>query len=534
MKNNLIKYWIFTLVLTSIGCSDSFLDEESRSLLTADNLYTSYAGFQSGLNGIHANVALERYNLAEPSELTIVFGLGGTDVITSPYWYKDLNEFGDRISPEHRTIGNVFDWLYSIINACNTIVNRAENTEIDWTEEEKAEIIGEAKYFRAWSYRHLTYLYGDVPLNLVESDGSNIKTDWERTPVNVVRAQIIEDLKFAGDNLSTEPNSEASNITVWVAKHYLAEMYLAIGENTLAEQVALEVVNGSPFSLVISRYGVTSDSEGTPFTDMFINGNRNRSEGNSEGMWNFQYEYNVIGGRASYNRRVFMMRYDRMGFKNTVERGGDGKGYLGGTSFLFDLYRQNPTDDRFSEFAWRKYYVVREGDSPKDEADGLILGDTLWLDDTYENMVFQNKKWSSSRKFEDTIEENVGTSNGYNDFTYLRLANTYLILAEALMKNGDNAGAAALINILRQRANSAEITEGDITLDFILDERGRELFGEAQRKYHLLRNNLWLSRTNMHNKFVENRATDRDKLLPIPQHVIDANITGDFPQNPGY
>ena len=80
-------------------------------------------------------------------------------------------------------------------------------------------------------------------------------------------------------------------------------------------------------------------------------------------------------------------------------------------------------------------------------------------------------------------------------------------------------------------------------IDFILDERARELWGEGQRRYHLLRNNKWLERTLLYNDAVIDEdplgwnstgPTERDLLLPIPQPVIDANLDLVFPQNPGY
>lgn len=531
------KIWtiLFALVLLA-GCSEAELEENAPHILTADNMYSDIEGYQLGVNALYANARMERYNLASPSSLTIQFALGGTDVITGTYWTKDQNVFGDRITPEHEQIRKLWSWLYSIINASNILIENAEKATLTWSEAEKNQVIAEAKFFRGWSYRHLSFLYGGVPLNLQQWD--EIKTDWTRASVAEVRAQVISDLEFAAANLTASPNGTASTLTSWVAKHYLAEMHLANGNANLAEPIAQDIVSNSPFSIVTSRYGVTAGSGGSPFTDMFINGNRNRNEGNSEAMWNYQYEYDAIGGGASYNRRIFMMRYDKMGFKYTAERGGRGKGYLGASSFLFDLYRANATDDRYNEYAWRKSYTAKPGDNPtKRELDGLgyVIGDVIPLFDTEPNHHFGNTRWSSTRKFEDYIPNNVGTSNGYNDYTALRLANTYLLLAEAQMKNGGNtAGAATTINVLRARANAPAVVAADIDIDFILDERGRELFAESHRKYHLLRNDLWLSRTNTHNKFVEGRATDRDKLLPIPQSVIDANITSAMAQNPGY
>ena len=73
-----------------------------------------------------------------------------------------------------------------------------------------------------------------------------------------------------------------------------------------------------------------------------------------------------------------------------------------------------------------------------------------------------------------------------------------------------------------------------MTLDFILDERSRELFMEEERRNTLLRTHTWYDRTKAHNFFGGEKITLRDTLFPIPQDVIDANLTKPMEQNPGF
>jgi len=117
----------------------------------------------------------------------------------------------------------------------------------------------------------------------------------------------------------------------------------------------------------------------------------------------------------------------------------------------------------------------------------------------------------------------------------LRLAETYLLLAEAQFKLNEFDDAAETLNILRRRSNASEINAGDVTIDFILDERSRELFTEEHRRYVLTRNQKWMSRTKLYNKMpgIQNIIA-RDTILPIPQHAIDANIVLEMTQNPDY
>lgn len=532
----IFKYIVITIIIgiSAFSCSETFLEENPPHILVADNLYVDLQGFQAGLNAIYANARTERYMLDEPSELTIVYALCGTDIITGTFWYDKLNVFGDVINPSYHTVSKLWAWLYSIVNASNTIIERAEYPDVDLTPEDKNRIIAEARFFRAWAYRHLSFLYGPVPLNLEEASGSNIKTDWVRNPVNEIREQIIDDLVFASENLSETPDEFASNITTWVAKHFLSEMYLTTGDNAKAEQLAQDVVNNSPYALVTGRYGVNADQPGTPFTDMFLEGNFNRNEGNTEVMWSMQFEYQIIGGARQWNRRNFVMRYHKLKLGVTKDRGGRGQGYMGATAYMFSLY--GPDDDRGSEFAWRKYYILREdaGDKLTGVTAGMAYGDTLWLQTSGEDHYFKNLLWSSTRKFDGGLDEDPVTANVYDDYSYLRLAATYLLLAEAKFKNGDLSGAASIINVIRNRANTSQVSAADIDLDFILEESARELWGEDHRKYTLLRNNVWLERTNQYNKLVEGRATEKFERLPIPQDVIDANIDLEMEQNPDY
>jgi hypothetical protein len=120
------------------------------------------------------------------------------------------------------------------------------------------------------------------------------------------------------------------------------------------------------------------------------------------------------------------------------------------------------------------------------------------------------------------------------DQPYLRLAETYLLLAEAQFRQGRTTDAAATLNIVRARAGASAITPAQVTLDFILDERSRELITEEQRRYTLLRTGTWFDRTTRFNPLARAAVQPRDSLLPVPQSVIDANLGRKMNQNPGY
>lgn len=511
------------------GCEDLLMEDPPHEIV-AENLYTDAAGFRAGLNALYAQARRERQGADGVNELMSEPWTVGVDNAFSNYVSTNeriWNEWGVRNNSEAGIYGTVWTWLYRAINSANTIVNRAENPEVEWTEEEKNEMVAEARLFRAWAYRHLTYLWGDVPLTLEEASGSEIRTDWERAPVAEVRTQMEQDLLFAEAHLPPVPATDG-RVSRAVAQHYLAELYLATGRDADAEAKARAVTESGNFSLITARYGVRRNGPGTPFTDQFLDGNVNRSQGNTEVLWAFQFELDVPGGGQSAMRRYWVNRYYNIrGVVVTAENGGRGIGRLSPTRWAINLYE--PQDQRGGEHAIRKFYLYNDAATLPA---GKRLGDTVKLVWTAEKINDAN--WPSVRKWDWTDPNNVSGDAQFGDQPYLRLAETYLLLAEAQLRQGRPDDAATTLNVLRRRAGATEVTGAQVTLDFILDERSRELLTEEHRRYTLLRTGTWLERTKAHNPLARPNVTERDALFPIPQSVINANLTVPMPQNPGY
>lgn len=129
----------------------------------------------------------------------------------------------------------------------------------------------------------------------------------------------------------------------------------------------------------------------------------------------------------------------------------------------------------------------------------------------------------------------------YTDQYFFRLAEAYLLRAEANVKLGKNAEAAADINVLRHRAKAKEVTADQMDLDFILDERLRELVCEEKRRLTLARTGKLAERIKKYNPYFSaaHSADGKDydahfDLFPIPLSAIQANKDGKLEQNPGY
>jgi hypothetical protein len=107
-------------------------------------------------------------------------------------------------------------------------------------------------------------------------------------------------------------------------------------------------------------------------------------------------------------------------------------------------------------------------------------------------------------------------------------------LAEAYLGQGNPAKAADAVNEVRKRAGASVVGAGQMTMDFLLDERIRELVGEESRRFTLVRTNKLVDRVKLYNAAIKDKVMDFHALWPIPQSIIDANRDAVFPQNPGY
>jgi hypothetical protein len=171
---------------------------------------------------------------------------------------------------------------------------------------------------------------------------------------------------------------------------------------------------------------------------------------------------------------------------------------------------------------------------------GIVVPPSLW----------NNGIFPALKKFMDPSRGANFNDPSTRPVVLYRFSDVYLTGAEAYLKAGDASKAADLLNVVRQRsafkrtntaaqntaaAASMLITAADVTVDFILDERSRELFGEWQRWHDLVRTRSLVRRVQAWNPEAAPYIKDFHMLRPIPQSQIDRVVDGPkFPQNPGY
>ncbi|MCF8381134.1 MAG: RagB/SusD family nutrient uptake outer membrane protein [Bacteroidales bacterium] len=547
------KYIVLAIMLLAgfQACDEEeFLREDPKDNIYADNLLQTYNGYVNMMNSVYAWIRAEKSRLDPSGGIPLTRSSGWTTGVDNGFMNNGHSamvfvNWPTNINAEMEYFESMFEWLYKIINSTNMVIERAENTDVDWqggsseaNELKKNYIIGQAKVIRAWAYRHLSYSWGDVPLSLVEISGATYRDDWERNPVAEVRAQMVRDLKFGIEHLPLRDENPA-NVNAAVARHYLADTYLAMGKADSAEIALRPLCESTEYELMTDRFGSSASSPGNAFMDMFTS--QLPSQGNKESLWvllntepeNVPYGYEL----GSYLDNMWLTYYSKDAAIKLLDiatfytyNGGRGAGRNSITKSALSWYE--PQDDRFSEYAIVKFLVM------PNESQGLDT--VLWTNTdfvvTAGKYDLDHYQWPSTRKWEYVPPDpaKFDERDHFENIMYLRLADSYLLFAEALHMQTKNDEAAIWLNKVRERSNASAINASDVDIDFILDERSRELITEEHRRHALIRTGKLVERVQLYNEFAGPTIGGAPLLWPIPQTVIDANTSRVMEQNPGF
>ncbi|GAB2526755.1 RagB/SusD family nutrient uptake outer membrane protein [Spirosoma aerophilum] len=538
-----IKALALSTVVLASACKDTFLEEKPFSSYTPVTLNDSL-GFEASLVGLY-NHTSTYFSWSDQQGWPSVWQVG-TDVanatsnqqgIEIPYYNYAL------LTPTDGAAARTWNRNYIMINLTNTIINGIEApslTAISKTGKDK--IDAEARFFRGYAYNNLATCFGGVPILTQALTGP--KTDFVRAPVEEVNKLIVEDLTYAVANLpdieSVKTNSKGKlygRANKFMAMQLLAEAYLRMDKPDLAEAQLQAIISSGRFKLIKGRYGIKAGEPGDYYHDMFIYGNQRRVQGNTEAIWVLEQENpsTVVGGITDnpQQRRVWGAAYHNVqGMALADSTGGRALGRLRLSNWvLYSLYK--PGDIRNSPYNIRRRYVYNDPSKPTTFGKPVPYTGT----DTLLNIAPHTTKW---------YQFDPNDTFGYamiKDFILMRLGETYLLLAEAQFKQGKLDAAAASINVLRERSFAGyptvgKVTSADMTLDFILDERVRELIGEENRRMTLMRTKTLVDRaTRLNPNSAVNPLrglTSTHLLMPIPLTEIQLNKDAVLTQNPGY
>lgn len=550
-----IFLFIALAVIHSSCMDDEFLTETPLDFYSTGNSFVTFQNYQGALFDIYAQLRTFKFN---PNENGYAH-MYGTDIMINARRTADGLRWGN-YSVTLNPIGGIplYHWngMYKVITSANSIIDRiVDNTVL--TADEKKLVDAEARFFRALGYRNLVYIFGGVPLLLNEV--TSPKTDFERATREEVIAQIEADLLIAAENLpkiNTVADGRLSNLA---ALHLLSEIYIAQQKWDLAIGAASSVIDDPNTALMTARFGSLANQPGDVFYDLFRVGNQNRSSGNREAIWVAQFELDILGGGLNstnisgnvfervHSPAVFTLtdpdgRSGSLGSRSTLNAGGRGVSFMRPTAYMEQTIWASDFDNdiRNSRFNYVRDFIY---DNPA----------SRWLDSSIvkypgRNLLAESWRWyphiskvttpgqhpANIIANAETLLLTNGAGSTYTDQYYMRLSETYLLRAEAYLGKGDLPNAAADINQVRSRANARPVSPANVTLEFILDERARELSFEEDRRLTLSRLGRLVSRVRQFNNLNNTNILDHHALWPIPAREIEANINGNLEQNPGY
>lgn len=570
------KFLLIILLFTGVSsCKKSFLNETPVDFLSTSNAFITEADFNASVNNLYGLVRQHFYTVNDFQPFYYQYRTDAFfDItVTTPNMAADMSTRG---------LTN-FAWapMYKIVSEANTIISRLPASSLTATQKTLFE--ARARFFRAFAYRALAYLYGGVPLVLEEV--STPKTDFTRATRKQVYAQAIQDLEFAAANLpSLAAISRQGEVSKQAANHLLSEVYLADGQYQKAVDAATAVIGDPNMGLMTTRFGRRSTvTPGDVYWDLFQRGNQNRSSGNREAIWVIQIETDVIGGGGSTSggsqNGVYALERVHAPLVRDVRingvapflwpianyTGGRGVGFLAPDSyfindiwqsdfnndirnanhnFVRDFYGNNPASAFYGKLVSTRNPPAGStginGNLVANKPDRAFYPYQSKATQVYEppqTLVAADAAVPAAIRNIDSLRRyylTAGAGGTYIDQYMFRLAETYLLRAEAYLGLGNTTLAAADINVVRARSNALPVAPGQVTLDYILDERLREFGVEEKRMLTLMRLGKWVDRVRRFNPFYGTQMQDNYNLWPIPANEIEQNRTAKLEQNPGY
>lgn len=488
MKKLAAIYIIFT-GLTLIQCEDP-LTEDPPNFLVNENFYTNEADALSALNAVYS----------------VLNTGGGFPAI----WFMSLlenraeysNGRGSQIpistydvpldnSNQSRSFG-VYNDLYIGINRANAVLDNVPGIDMD--ENLKVQYLAEARFLRAFFYSNLVKYWGGVPLRDIEFTNLD-QIPQPRASVAETWEFIINDITTALPNLPPSfPDGQSGRVTSWAARMLLADAYLNTENWAGARDLADEVIANGPFSLI-------EVEEADDFLQIF----GPEVITHPEDIWSAHYS-------ATNGHNIPTFIHDRdLGYSV-----GGFRAWLPVENSIVGNWDTNDLRQEFNIYRFR-----------------VIEGDTVFVNQQTPVLF---------RKYRDP--DATDSNNARNNIPFFRLAEAYLIYAEAASEANGGPDALALerLNMIRRRGYGLDLNSispedyaaGLSASEFkerVLNERAYEFVLEMKRWNDLLR-------TGRAQETVEATGkawSDVSLLFPLPINEINNNpALSPSDQNPGY
>jgi hypothetical protein len=595
VNNKIMKYLtvLVLVLLVSQSCQKDWLKPKPLSFFSPENTLIDEPGFNAALAAIARNVRQEWYEDGAPIITENIFSemcVEGTTDKFGPAVNMDILITPDAQlnSGDFNRIGYYWERNYLIIRLANTITSRIADVK-GIPDATKNIIMGRAYFFRAYAYYRLVHQFGDVPTTFKEL--TNAKLDFNTVKREVILQRLKADLDFAMANVPWVSNK--GEVNRGAVGHLLTKVNLALGlfDDAIASSSA--VINNGTFKLMTNRFGVDAGIASKNVIWDLHRRNNKFSAANTEVLFSVIDRYgdpsataggvNTMRQALPFSSSGIILTPDGLvGMTNAqvefdhMKDYGRGIGRSRATPYATRYIWDDPKDLRHDTASrnWMEMEMLTynntatlKGKSPfygarlqLRKADGTLLvsgGDTI-------------RTWFGWPHYKLYVEDEIRYpyQGGNSDWYAFRLAETYLLRAEAYWWKGDAANAAADVNAVRTRAKCSPYTAARVDIGTILDERGRELYYEEPRKTELTRISYIFAKTgksfggktyntnnfstanffydrimeknDFYGKGIKNVRGDQYKmspyhvLWPIPRPAILANSLGQINQNIGY
>lgn len=535
-------------MLTSamLGLFSCSLDEYNPSGITDDAIWSTPEGMETLVAS-----AYKWQQKLYASEYGFTMYETGTDLWDCPGW-KQLTQYEGLQPYDDSGGGAVWEYTYEGINMANIGIEFIEKEKVKYGIPEKAaNILSEFKFLRAWYNWHIVEQWGPVVLNTKPTN--EVKLTAESSSVEQFYEVIISDLQYAAENAAMF-EAQPGRVTKKAAYGLLARAALSGAYHVPAKkETYLDIAKKAADEIIYNQeaYGVRMYEN---YADIW---NEDNNKQNEEALYRVTFstqENNVerYGNRwwqffkFNYMKQsaYLIMSYE-YGFKDGDKWGDPSFTYP--TRALFELFDEKKDARYRASFrtVWKKnrynditkpatgdtalYVSINSNPKPGTKSYTYFNIDDIYNEDG--TIIKYNNPFPALMKFDSPKYNGYYANNRYGllDNIRIRLSEMYLIAAEVEMLKGNNSAAADYINVIRKRAAlpgkeaEMQVSAGDINIDFILAERGRELCGEGLRWFDLKRTGKLVEYVRKYNKGGAARNIQEYHVYrPVPSEELDA------------
>lgn len=546
----IVKYITLGIVISLLAasCSDH-LEVYNPSSIT-DDFYNTKEGQEALVVDIYSKYR-DVFNTGELQYY-------GTDLymaITESPNERMFNGYDASFNSTAGVVGPYWSNLYKIVQETNILLSRSSLDTEGMTESDFKALKAQGTFLRALAYYYLVETFGDVPLYTTEQ--TSIISEATRTAESEVYNFIITDLETVVDFLDWS-SFEPGLVNKAAVLQLLGKLHLT--------RAYKEYAQASDFADAAAYFDqIIDESDGVyhlldNYGDVYDEENQN----NSEVIWAIQYglDKNYVGGgnpqQALFSFNIVALEPDLFDRVQKDYSAADRLYWI--NPRVHQLFENPYLDSRYDATFQREFYV---NNTESEDFGKLGLYFPRWNDDSgnskgalrfYPYLTDGEYTWYPQstalpvllagsdrmpiiKKFKDT--KIIWGGPGSREDVIFRLSDVYLMSAEAHLGAGNSDEAVSRINIIRRRAaidNESEpsMEVNTVELDFILDERARELLGEHDRWFDLKRTGKLIKRASEYNIFVQkyNNINSNHLVRPIPQDEI--NKVNGLTQNKGY